>query len=79
MRVIRGLLVVDLPAKVEAHVGCAEVAVCCLLLLLPAAAAACRCCLLLPLQHGTHVAGTVGGATYGVAKRVNLVSRPCIW
>ena len=24
--------------------------------------------------HGTHVAGTVGGATYGVAKNVNLVS-----
>jgi subtilisin family serine protease len=24
--------------------------------------------------HGTHVAGTVGGATYGVAKQVNLVS-----
>jgi len=24
--------------------------------------------------HGTHVAGTVGGATYGVAKGVNLVS-----
>lgn len=23
--------------------------------------------------HGTHVAGTIGGATYGVAKRVNLV------
>ena len=24
--------------------------------------------------HGTHVAGTIGGATYGVAKRVNLVA-----
>jgi subtilisin family serine protease len=24
--------------------------------------------------HGTHVAGTVGGATYGVAKQVNLVA-----
>jgi len=24
--------------------------------------------------HGTHVAGTIGGKTYGVAKRVNLVS-----
>ena len=24
--------------------------------------------------HGTHVAGTIGGATYGVAKRVTLVS-----
>jgi subtilisin family serine protease len=24
--------------------------------------------------HGTHVAGTVGGATYGVAKRVSLVA-----
>jgi hypothetical protein len=30
--------------------------------------------LLLPVQHGTHVAGTVGGATWGVAKDVNLVS-----
>lgn len=25
------------------------------------------------LGHGTHVAGTIGGATYGVAKEVNLV------
>lgn len=25
-------------------------------------------------QHGTHVAGTVGGNTYGVAKEVKLVS-----
>jgi subtilisin family serine protease len=24
--------------------------------------------------HGTHVAGTIGGSTYGVAKRVNLVA-----
>jgi subtilisin family serine protease len=24
--------------------------------------------------HGSHVAGTIGGATYGVAKRVNLVA-----
>ena len=24
--------------------------------------------------HGTHVSGTIGGATYGVAKRTNLIS-----
>jgi oryzin len=24
--------------------------------------------------HGTHVAGTIGGSTYGVAKKANLVS-----
>ena len=24
--------------------------------------------------HGTHVAGTIGGATYGVAKKSNLIS-----
>ena len=24
--------------------------------------------------HGTHVSGTIGGATYGVAKGVNLVA-----
>ena len=26
------------------------------------------------LGHGTHVAGTIGGSTYGVAKRTNLIS-----
>ena len=24
--------------------------------------------------HGTHVAGTIGGSTYGVAKKANLIS-----
>ncbi|CRK37699.1 hypothetical protein BN1708_020337, partial [Verticillium longisporum] len=23
--------------------------------------------------HGTHVAGTIGGSTYGVAKRTNII------
>lgn len=68
--VIHGLLEVVHPGKVQ--VACpsctGETDVCCLLLL-PAAAC---CCL---LQHGTHCAGTVGGARYGVAKGVNLVSR----
>jgi hypothetical protein len=35
------------------------------------------CCAdrLLQLQHGTHVAGTVGGRVYGVAKKVKLVGQ----
>jgi hypothetical protein len=35
------------------------------------------CCAarVLQLQHGTHVAGTVGGRTYGVAKKVQLVGQ----
>ena len=59
------------------HLTLLSAACCCCLLLLPAAACCC-CLLLLLLQHGTHVAGTVGGATYGVAKGVNLVSTPCV-
>lgn len=28
------------------------------------------------LGHGTHVAGTIGGSTYGVAKRVSPLQQP---
>lgn len=34
----------------------------------------CCCFCRTPLQHGTHVAGVLGGAGVGVAKSVNLVS-----